>query len=722
MEPTPAKPSARTTPRRGKTGVILTIVAGLACLVPMVGDGLVHLSYDLGFLVRPKVHIDDPVIIYMDLESHLRLKQDKMGIWDRAQHAKLIDRLRTAGARAVAFDVRFADGGGLNMTAADQALVESARTYGKVAVAAMVSPIPQKGESPLWTKAGPFAELEAVTKVGAVEVATTADFIARRHAGWIDFELPSLAWRVGELVLTNLPADPYRPRWLNYYGPPGTIPSHQYWEVVAGLSPIPDAVFSNKVVFVGNHFEVAVTGGKETDDFRTPFTRWLGTKAAGVEINATAFLNLARGDWLSRSPVWLELLVLLMVGIAAGLGLPRLSPTAAVVWGLAAALLIGTGAIVLVWKSHVWFPWLIVSAVQIPVAVGWSALAYTRRLLEEKRALEASLADRAAASPPAPAPAPSAPAAAPSIPAPPIARSAPAAPPGSGGASTLPSTPGAAPASSLPGFVPAVPDHTLVRRIGEGAYGEVWLARDIIGTYHAAKVVYRRKFNEAAPFEREFNGIKRFTPISRGHPGLVHVLHVGRHDQDEYIYYVMELADDEEPGRPFDERTYQPRNLRKLMKQPGGLSLKDVVQISIQLADSLDYLHRQQLIHRDIKPTNLILVQGRVKLADIGLVTGVANDEHSVSFLGTQGYIPPEGPGTPQADIYSAGKVIYEIATGYGLNRFPEFPTDLMMNNDGSALQELNEIVLKCCERDPAKRYRSAEELKAALQDLATRL
>src|SRR6266436_2536929 len=88
---------------------------------------------------------------------------------------------------------------------------------------------------------------------------------------------------------------------------------------------------------------------------------------------------------------------------------------------------------------------------------------------------------------------------------------------------------------------PSIPDHELLRRIGEGSYGEVWLARNKLGTLRAVKVVYRRTFEDARPFERELRGIQKFEPISRSHDGLVDILQVG--GTEEYFYYVMELAD-----------------------------------------------------------------------------------------------------------------------------------------------------------------------------------
>ena len=86
-----------------------------------------------------------------------------------------------------------------------------------------------------------------------------------------------------------------------------------------------------------------------------------------------------------------------------------------------------------------------------------------------------------------------------------------------------------------------IPDHELLRPIGRGAYGEVWLARNKLGTLRAVKIVYRKTFGDARPFEREFKGIQKFEPISRSHEGLVDILQVG--GTDEYFYYVMELAD-----------------------------------------------------------------------------------------------------------------------------------------------------------------------------------
>ena len=99
-------------------------------------------------------------------------------------------------------------------------------------------------------------------------------------------------------------------------------------------------------------------------------------------------------------------------------------------------------------------------------------------------------------------------------------------------------------AASRATIPPHIPDHELICRIGQGSYGDVWLARTTLGTYRAVKIVYRESFEQERPFEREFEGIQKFEPISRTHESQLNILQVGRNDEAGYFYYVMELADD----------------------------------------------------------------------------------------------------------------------------------------------------------------------------------
>ncbi len=108
--------------------------------------------------------------------------------------------------------------------------------------------------------------------------------------------------------------------------------------------------------------------------------------------------------------------------------------------------------------------------------------------------------------------------------------------------------------------IPIIPDHELLRVIGRGAYGEIWLARTVTGAFRAVKVVYRATFETERTFLREFEGMSAFEPISRAHIGFVDILHVGR--TANYLYYSMELADDHLAGREIDLVNYEPRTLK----------------------------------------------------------------------------------------------------------------------------------------------------------------
>jgi WD40 repeat protein len=264
-------------------------------------------------------------------------------------------------------------------------------------------------------------------------------------------------------------------------------------------------------------------------------------------------------------------------------------------------------------------------------------------------------------------------------------------------------------ASSTP---PHVPDHVLLRCIGQGSYGEVWLARSVVGTLRAVKVVYRSRFKEARPFEREFTGIQRFEPVSRLHEGFVDVLQLGRSEDGGYFYYVMELADDASGITGAEVHSYSPKTLCTEVRRRGRLPLSECLEIAFTLGAALGHLHKRGLIHRDIKPSNIIFVQGTAKLADIGLVADVAEAK---SYVGTEGFIPPEGPGTPQSDVFSLGKVLYEISTGRDRNDFPELPESFGSSDDEARWFEFNAILLRACESDPARRYPNADELLADL-------
>lgn len=278
----------------------------------------------------------------------------------------------------------------------------------------------------------------------------------------------------------------------------------------------------------------------------------------------------------------------------------------------------------------------------------------------------------------------------------------------------------------------------LLGRIGGGSYGEVWLARNALGTPRAVKIVHRHHFDHDRPYEREFTGLQRYEPVSRSHPGLVDVLQVGRDDVAGYFYYVMELADDlgrdrhatcPAPDQPRGDAgaglptpampqgssavAYTPHTLKADLATRGPLPFDECVRVGLALASALDQLHRQGLVHRDIKPSNIVFVDEVPKLADVGLVAAM---NEARSFVGTEGYIPPEGPGTPAADLYSLGIVLYEMATGKHPDEFPEPGPRLESDPDHARWLEFNAVIHRASQADARLRYRSAEAMYADLE------
>ncbi len=217
-----------------------------------------------------------------------------------------------------------------------------------------------------------------------------------------------------------------------------------------------------------------------------------------------------------------------------------------------------------VWQTHVWFSWAVVALVQIPAALAWALLINTRQLYRENVALERRLATVT-----------STPSATTALPETALAAADKTilVPPGA----KLPHN-----AAWLAHPEDVIADHQLMRCVGEGAYGQVWLARNVIGTYTAIKLVYRSKFKDEVPFEREFQGLKRFMPVSRGHPGLVQILHVGKTAQ--YFYYVMEVGDDETTQQTINPEAYTPRSLSGDLQKRTVLPAVECLKLAIDLS------------------------------------------------------------------------------------------------------------------------------------------
>jgi serine/threonine protein kinase len=237
--------------------------------------------------------------------------------------------------------------------------------------------------------------------------------------------------------------------------------------------------------------------------------------------------------------------------------------------------------------------------------------------------------------------------------------------------------------------------------------------------YRAVKVVRREDFEYERTFEREFEGIQRYEKVSQNHPGLVSVLHVGREDAAGFYYYAMELADSES-GDPVEASVegYRPRTLSSDLRRRSVRSPRECVDLGVALAEALGHLHQAGLTHRDVKPSNIIYVNGQPKLADVGLVASSGQR----TFVGTEGYVPPEGPGTSSADLYSLAMVLYEMHTGKDRLDFPELPTNLeippSVNRD--EWRALNAAICRAGSPDPRKRFDSAREFARALETVCS--
>lgn len=256
---------------------------------------------------------------------------------------------------------------------------------------------------------------------------------------------------------------------------------------------------------------------------------------------------------------------------------------------------------------------------------------------------------------------------------------------------------------------------TVGASFAKGAYGKVWLVRNVTGQLQALKEIERARLQDRQSYEREFHGLRNYKPVSNEHLGLLHIDHLNRNEEQGYFYYVMELGDPldsdwEKKGEP-----YKPRDLANvcLQKADGRLPVRECLRIGIVLLESLNFLHQRGLVHRDIKPSNIIFVNGRPKLADVGLVRGATEDS---TWVGTPFFMPPlpEPPGTMLADIYAMGKVLYVLSTGKHPSSFAEISTTLVEKPE---FMRLNEIICKACQPFIDQRYSSAVEMLVAMRE-----
>ncbi len=264
--------------------------------------------------------------------------------------------------------------------------------------------------------------------------------------------------------------------------------------------------------------------------------------------------------------------------------------------------------------------------------------------------------------------------------------------------------------------IPHIPDFDLLRPIGEGGFGEVWLAVNrTTGQPRAVKLIPRRRSGNKDPAGREVTSLTRLEANVRcRHPNLLPIHHVGQ--TAEHVFYVMDLADDVTGRAGSAEADYRPATLKSRLEH-GPLPAGECLRCARQLLAGLACLHEAGMVHRDVKPANCLLVGGELKLADFGLLT---ESDVETSRLGTQPYMPPDGCMDVRADVYAAGLVIYEAYSGQPVARFPSLGEASQSVAGDPILARLNRLVLRACDQDPEQRFSDAAAMLAELETAQT--
>lgn len=265
----------------------------------------------------------------------------------------------------------------------------------------------------------------------------------------------------------------------------------------------------------------------------------------------------------------------------------------------------------------------------------------------------------------------------------------------------------------LNGNMPHCGQWRLVREIGHGAYGVVYLAVGSDGKHAAVKVCRREEIGEER-YARELRGARLYSAIPRT-TGLVWIKELV--EEPWGFYSVMDLADHEFDGE-FSEDTYRPKTLASMLGGVKALPIDESVKLGIALAKGLETLQRHHLLHRDIKPGNVIYVGGRPVLSDPGLIV---EESEAASLVGTPGYVPPENFTAAVGDIYSLGLTLKAASFGRSIEDLDKGPA---LEADTSAAQfpAWWRILNKATDPTPSRRYQSAKALLKELEGLRRKM
>lgn len=256
--------------------------------------------------------------------------------------------------------------------------------------------------------------------------------------------------------------------------------------------------------------------------------------------------------------------------------------------------------------------------------------------------------------------------------------------------------------------------YEILEKIGTGGMSDVYKAKDHKLNRFVAVKVLKQEFSENANFVSKFR-IEAQAAAGLMHPNIVNVYDVGEESENHYI--VMELVEG--------------ITLKKYIEKKARLSVKEAVSIAIQVSMGIEAAHNNHIIHRDIKPQNIIISkEGKVKVTDFGIAKAATSNTITSNVMGSVHYTSPEqargGYSDEKSDIYSLGVTMFEMLTG----RVPfngettvaiaikhiqeEFPSPREYVPEIPICVE--QIVLKCCQKSPDRRYQSMAELIADLK------
>ena len=258
--------------------------------------------------------------------------------------------------------------------------------------------------------------------------------------------------------------------------------------------------------------------------------------------------------------------------------------------------------------------------------------------------------------------------------------------------------------------------YQIIRTIGEGGMANVYLAYDTILEREVAVKVLRGDLANDEKFVKRFQREAK-AASSLNHPNIVEMYDVGEDDGNYFI--VMEYVNG--------------KTLKNLIKKRGALSLSETIDIMLQLTSGIACAHDSYIIHRDIKPQNvMILEDGRVKITDFGIAVALNSTEltQTNSVMGSVHYLPPEqanGSGaTVKSDIYSLGILMYELLTGklpfkgdnaveIAIKQMKDRLPSIIAQNP-NVPQSVENVVLRACAKNPENRYESVREMHEDLK------